>query len=177
MFKPVKISFDCWEIPEIAMFAERRNCGKQPNGVQNRKYDLNKTDFTVNYNGAMGEYAVAKYIDATIDKSIRLSGDNKISDLVKNNIQIQVKNTTFSLDNPFLFFNFKNLFKADIAVLTSPRSANEININGWITKEDFLNKAEEINFGRGARWAVQTDKLNDPKSLLQYLEIREEEFI
>jgi hypothetical protein len=86
MFKPITISFDFLKIPYLVMLAERRNCTKLVH--TNRKYDNNRDDFCVSYNGILGEAAVAKLIGAKIDRSVSLSGDDKISDLVMNDIKI-----------------------------------------------------------------------------------------
>jgi len=171
MFKPITFSIDCWELPKLVLLAERRNCSKLVH--TNRKYDDKRDDFCVSYNGALGEYAVGKLINAKIDKSVSLSGDDKISDLIKNDIRIQVKMNLSKSPNVYLYFNEKELFKADIAVLTTIRSACEIDVEGWITKEDYLNKAQKMNFGKGDRWGVNKKDLHNPKELVEYLEIRE----
>jgi hypothetical protein len=171
MFKPITISFDFLQIPYLVMLAERRNCTKLTH--TNRKYDNNRNDFCVSYNGILGEAGVAKLIGAKVDKTVSLSGDDKISDLLMNDIKIQVKMNLSKGNNIFLYFNEKELFKADIAVLTTIKSACEVDIEGWITREDYLNKAESMNFGKGNRWGVNKKDLQDPNKLAQYLEVRE----
>jgi len=170
-------SFNAFEMLSLVLLAERRNCVKMPHKVPNRKYDKNRTDFTIDLNGAMGEFAVAKLLNINIDDSVSLSGDDKISDLVKNNTKIQVKTNLSRSNNPHLYFNHQDLFKADIAVLATIKSANEVIIEGWITKENFLNKAKTTNFGYGERIGLTANMLDIPEKLLEYIETKEEEFI
>jgi hypothetical protein len=170
-------SFSAFEMLSLVLLAERRNCIKMPHKVPNRKHDKNRTDFTIHLNGAMGEFAVAKLLNINIDDSISLGGDDKISDLVKNNTKIQVKTNLSRSNNPHLYFNHQDLFKADIAVLTTIKSANEVIIEGWITKEKFLNKAKTTNFGYGERIGLTANMLDIPETLLDYVDKKEEEFI
>ena len=162
------ISFDAYEMQRLIMVAHSRNIVKEVHKVRNQRYDNNQSDFSMHLHGLMGEYAVAKLLNTKIDKNISLSGDDKISDLVKNNKKIQVK-TTLML-NKILYFNSKSLFRADLAVLTSIRSATDVILEGWITKEDFLNKAQTYDFGKGQRWGIPAGKLNSIDKIKDFLD-------
>jgi hypothetical protein len=163
----IKVNFDYFDLLSILGIAERRNIIKQVYGVKSQRYDKNQTDFLTHINGVMGEAAVARFLNIKLDKNISLSGDDKIKDLVKDNKTIQVK-TSIKEQNKHLLFNDKSLFKADLAVFASVISITETIIRGWITKEEFLNKAEPKDFGYGQRWTIPFDKLNNPNKLKEY---------
>jgi len=169
------INFDYFDLNTIIGIAERRNIVKVVAGVKSKRYDKNQTDFETHINGVMGEAAVAKYLKIKLDKNVSLSGDDKISDLIKNGNRIQVKTTLFK--NGALFFDSKSLFKADVSVSVAIISPVRVDIQGWIDKETFLNKAEKMNFGYGDRWGIQPNKLNDIAKLNDYLEIRKEQLV
>jgi len=166
------ISFDAYEMQRLVMVAHSRNIVKEVYKVKNQRYDKNQSDFSMHLHGIMGEYAVAKLLNIKIDKNISLSGDDKISDLIKNKKRIQVKTTL--RDNKILFFNSKVLFRADLAVLTSIKSATDVVLEGWISREEYLNKAQTYDFGYGERWGIPADKLNNIDKIKDFLETKQE---
>ena len=160
----IEFRFDAFELQYLCMVAERRNCGKQPNGVRNRRCD-GQNDFSLNLHGVMGEYAVAKYLGAEIDTSISLKGDDKIADLRCSGKSIQVKVNMGRWSTKYLYFNSIDLFRADAAVLVIIRSATEVELAGWIAKSEFSGMASERNFGHGKRFCVESTKLRPIKTL------------
>ena len=154
----------------LVLAAERRNCGKQVNGVVNRKFDTKYSDFSINLHGLMGEYAVSKMLGVKIDTSVSLSGDDKISDLTLNGKTVQVKTRMGVFTNSYLFFRNIELFKADVAVLASICNATEVNILGWITREKFRQAARIVNLAGHDVVAVDSSKLDKPEYLKTYLE-------
>ena len=150
--------FGAFEMQYLCMVAERRNCGKQPNGVKNRKFD-SQNDFSTNLHGVMGEFAVAKYLGLKLDHSVGLSGDDKISDMRRGDQTIQVKTNMWRWNACYLYFNSLDLFRADIAVLAKIKSATEVELAGWITRDEFREKAERKNFGYGERFCVEAQEL------------------
>lgn len=168
----MNFSFDAYEMQRLVMVAHSRNVVKEVHKVKNQRYDKNQSDFSMHLHGIMGEYAVAKLLNIKIDKNISLSGDDKISDLIKNKKRIQVKTTL--RDNKVLFFNSKVLFRADLAILASIRSATDVFLEGWISREEFLNKATTFNFGYGERWGISSEKLNSIDKITQFLDTKQE---
>jgi aromatic ring-opening dioxygenase LigB subunit len=166
------LSFDAYEMQRLVMVAHSRNVVKEVHKVRNQRYDKNQSDFSMHLHGIMGEYAVAKFLNIKIDKNIALAGDDKISDLIKNKKRIQVKTTL--RDNKVLFFNSKLLFRADLAVLTSIRSATDVGLEGWISREEFLNKATTFDFGYGERWGIVSQKLNNIDKIKDFVENNKE---
>jgi len=154
----IKFCFNAFELQYLIMVAERRNCGKQPNGVVDKKYD-HQNDFSVNLHGVMGEFATAKYLGLKLDHSISLSGDDKIGDLMSNQTSIQVKTNMNRWKQVYLYFNSFDLFKANVAVLAVIESATEVGLLGWITPEEFEKRATIKNFNYGDRACVLQDYL------------------
>jgi hypothetical protein len=161
---PCSLCFGAFEMQYLCMVAERRNCGKQPNGVMNRRYDK-QNDFSLNLHGVMGEYAVAKYLGLKLDHSINLSGDDKVADLKRGDETIQVKTNMARWRQCYLYFNSLDLFRANIAVLAKIKSATEVDLVGWVTRDDFHKKAYRKNFGYGERFCLEEEQLRDMQSL------------
>ena len=161
-----EFSFSAFEMQYLVMAAERRHCGKQPNGVPSSKFDKGQSQFSIDLHGVMGEYAVAKLLGVKIDHSVSLSGDDKVSDIVYESTTIQVKTNMGRWRNVFLYFNEASLFRADVAVLAVVRSATQVDLLGWIGRDDFNAICEERNFGHGVRACVD-DKQLEPMSTLR----------
>lgn len=151
--------FDAFQMQYLIMVAERRNCGKEPNGVPNRKFDESQSDFALNLHGVMGEYPVSKLLGIKLDASVSLSGDDKIADLYFNGIPIQVKTNMARGKTSYLYFNSAECFRAKVAVLALIQSPCSVRLAGWIPRDTFLNTYETRDFGYGARLCVASEKL------------------
>ena len=171
--KTHSICLNAFELPYLCMVAERRNCIKAPYNVPNKKCD-HQSDFSVNLHGVMGEYAAAKYLELQIDHSLALEGDDKVSDLRVKDKTIQVKTSMGRRDHPHLFFNQIELFKADYALLAVVKSATEITLAGWITKDEFVEKCFKQNFGYGDRICVRYQDLKPMEELRKIVRSMEE---
>ena len=146
-------------IQYCALMAERRNIIKA--GVRSNKCSK-LTEWESHYVGIMGEYAVAKQLGLRIDESVSMRGDGKIVDLLDGSLQIQVK--TRLPQNPplYLFYESKNI--ADRTICAVVRTPATVELMGWITREDFLAKCQEKDFGYGTRYAVTSDQLERMES-------------
>lgn len=163
-------SLNAFELQMLVLAAERRNCGKQPNGVQNQKVDKKLSDFSVNLHGVVGEYAVSKMLGLKLDTNVNLSGDDKVSDLTYNGRTIQVKTAVGNLENPRLYFRDVDNFQAEVAVLASAWSFTEVAIHGWVTREQFKAKQRPWTTTYGTVPALDAADLESPYYLKPYLE-------
>lgn len=161
---------NAFELQFLVLAAERRNCGKQPNGVSNRKVDTKHSDFSINLHGLMGEFAVAKMLGIKVDTAVSLSGDDKVSDLTFNSKAIQVKTGICSNKNPRLYFRGHQLFQADVAVLATVSCATEVTVHGWITKSQFMERNKPWETSYGVVRAMNADELEQPEYLRSFLE-------
>jgi len=170
---PIPIDFDYFDLLSIMGVAHSRNIIKVAHGVKSKRVDDNQTDFENHINGVMGEAGVARFLKLKLDKKLSLSGDDKIKDFMKDNKTIQVKTCLVKGDYKNLFFPNKEDFRADLSILLSIKSLTSVLIEGWITREDFLNKAKQTILGKNkpAVWAVSNQNLNEPNKLLEYFKI------
>jgi hypothetical protein len=159
-------NLSCFDVQACALIAERRNVVKNVHGVKNKRYGQ-QTDFATHLNGVYGEYVVCDMFGKRPDTSVSLSGDDKVSDIVIDGVRIQIKSRLRTHTNGlYLFFDTLDLFRADIAVLTTLRDAATVAIEGWILREDFIEKHEVVNFGYGDRVAVEKSFLNPASTLV-----------
>jgi len=123
----------------------------------NNRYDQKQTDEDVDLSGIVSEFAVADYLGLALDTSISARGDDG-NDL-KDDRTIQVKSTKYPTGK-LLFDNFGK-FVSDVAflVIVSP-DFKTTRIAGWISKQDFLAKAQTKDFGYGSRVFVSQSELN-----------------
>lgn len=107
--------------------------------------------------GFRGELAFAKLYNLK-PTEVTVDADDGIDYVLDDGRTVDVKLSTYR--NGFLIFDSFDKFKADIAVLAYG-SYNEdfVEIAGWISKEDFMSKCSERNFGYGTRKIVGKDDL------------------
>jgi len=153
------------ELSILKELAARRNGIKFEKGVRNQRYTDRLGDFDIHYQGIQGEYAVALWFrengwNADIDRTISPGGDDKVSDLVINDVTIQVKSRERRPDGD-LYFNHPKLFRAHIAILTIYMREGNIIIPGWTTKEHFMQYHNQKNFGYGTRYCLEQKDLLD----------------
>lgn len=153
------IDFSAFDVVYCALVAERRNVVKEPTGTVNLR-KCNRTDFEVHMLGAMGELAAARWLGVSVDTSVAPSGDDKITDLVVGTTRVQVKARTVQEKPVYLFFNRREQFQADVAVLALVLGPARVQIAGWIRRQEFLEQAVSMDFGYGPRVVVPEGKLN-----------------
>ena len=139
-----------------ALLAERRNVTKT---VASNRRVHDESDFATHLVGVMGEYVVAGFLGARVDDSVSLTGDDKITDLRVHGRTVQVKTRKVLHGETWLYFNRREDFKADIAVLAATENLTTVHVIGWITREEFLEKAEEVDWGYGPRHGVRQSAL------------------
>jgi hypothetical protein len=123
--------------------------------IKNRKIS-NQSDFAVNYAGLLGEYAVARSINAKVDTALMIAGDGG-TDMVLNGNTIQIK--TNMMPEKVLIFNQLEHFKTDWAILCSIESASAVQIHGFISKGKFVKNFYRHDWGYGNRFCVKADVL------------------
>jgi len=155
------------ELDYLMKLAHKRNDPKK-GIVKNKKVDRRFSDVETNFQGLMGEAAVAKLLNVPIDDNISLKGDGGITDLLWKSYTIQVKYNNYSYGDLY-FFNV-NEFKADIAFLVLPLNNAEsggrvVNVRGYMTREEFKKTYEEVDWGYGLRHRVPQHLLHDVRDL------------
>ena len=123
-----------------------------------------KDDVQINYEGALGEVAVSKLLNADLQAEGYNKGDGGI-DMECGNTSIDVKWSTTGE----LYFNKPMV--ADIAVMTTPGTDYYVvNIMGWIEKEEFNRRSFSQRYG-GYKpvKAVRVDQLRKPDTLEKWI--------
>lgn len=149
------------EIQSALDFVEAMRSDKVEHSVTDRKFDAKNTSWAVNLMGHLGEKAVAKVYDVSVDDRVLTGGDDGY-DLVINGKTVQVKT---SVTNQ-LIFNAKHLFSADYAILvqligdrTKPHIDSHFKIWGDISKQKFMDVCFEKDYGYGMRYVCTADNL------------------
>jgi hypothetical protein len=149
------------EIKSALNFVDAMRSDKVEHSVVDRKFDANNTSWAVNLMGHLGEKAVAKVYDVSVDDRVLTGGDEGY-DLVINSKTVQVKT---SVTNQ-LIFNAKHLFSADYAILvqligdrTQPHVDSYFKVWGDISKQKFLDVCFEKDYGYGTRYVCKQEDL------------------
>jgi len=166
--KPVEIRLTEDEVQNALDFIHNMRETKQKHNSKDMMFDLNNTSEGINIVGHLGEIAAAKYLEVTVNQEIYIKGDDG-TDLDLNGISIQVKTSKL----PKLIFNKESDFATDVAVLSQfvgkdNRHAEKdpvFHLWGWITKEEFMDKYYQYDFGYGTRLVVESIQLKPIEEL------------
>lgn len=150
----MEIEFTKADLEFIDNLAHQRNDPKVAANVPDYKMDDKKTDFQVHYEGLIGECAVSKYLELPIDTSISLGGDDHGSDMDIPNVgsaEIRFR------AKPWYEFALNTCdiedFVCDIGIIVVPVKPSfrptKVNVKGWVTKDRFIEKCHQDNFGYG----------------------------
>ena len=116
--------------------------------------------------GFRGELAFAKLYKMP-PTNVTVDADDGIDYVMPDGRTVDVKLSTYR--NGFLIFDSFNKFKSDIAVLVyGTYNENFVEIAGWISKDDFIKKCSERDFGYGTRKIVGKDSLLPMEELREY---------
>tara|TARA_R100001510_G_C7643200_1_gene200729 strand:+ start:1349 stop:1849 length:501 start_codon:yes stop_codon:yes gene_type:complete len=126
-----------------------------------------KDDVQINYEGALGEVAVSKFLCVDLQAEGYTVGDDGV-DMVSDGVTIDVKWSTTG----HLYFG--KPMRADVAVMTCPGSDYYVvNIMGWISKDEFSKKSFSQQFGNYPKVkAVRIDQLRIPDTLQKWIKTR-----
>jgi hypothetical protein len=150
------------EIQDALNFVDAMRQDKKEYNVTDKKFDANNTSWAVNLMGHLGEKAVAKVYNVSVDDRV-LTGGDEGHDLIINGKTIQVKTTVTKQ----LIFNSKELFTADYAILvtlvgdrTQPHIDSHFIVWGDISRDKFLEVCYEKDYGYGVRYVCNTNDLS-----------------
>jgi hypothetical protein len=151
---------DPFDLNNINMFAARQRAAREATKHHSQMKSPNFSEFGLHYVGAMGEYAVAKYLGLDLDYRI-LSGPDDGTDLQSVIGSVQVKTFSFTGKKKIdLFFNSISDFKASVAVGVQIINPTRLRFLGWITQEQFINESDSKDYRHGGvRSFVSEDKL------------------
>jgi len=151
------ITFTTKELKQIESNAKIRTRSHRLTGVATKKVNGQSSDLEIDYNGAFGEYAVAKFLGLPWEEKIYYYGDAGYDFKLENGWTIDVKTTLSSHRN--LLFRRAGKFKASVAVLVWPLNEKQAEIVGWILRDYFLLAAQPRDLGYGINLVLEYNKL------------------
>jgi len=159
------VTFNAFDLLQVAMIAERIHCVKRTLNVNSVKCDLSQTEFELDYIGAMGEYAISKYFSSPINYEIHPGGDNGI-DICINGFACQIKTAARNYKKSYLYFNDMDCFCAPVAIYAKVISPIKVELVGCISRKTFIENHIVKDFGYGERLAMPEGELTDLSVLL-----------
>ena len=160
----IRYKFTDKEMAHLWKVAEVRQSPKENNTHARDKRRVLLPNVEMHLIGLLGEYAFSKFVGVEMDENGYLGGDIEKDFLIDGN-KIEIKTL-----QGYLVFDVQNFdaeFCADIAVLAifnrdpgDRTILHNVSLEGWITKEEFINKRFIDDFGYGPRYCVQPDVLN-----------------
>jgi len=131
-------------------------------GVSPRLENSAQSRNEANIWGFKAEFAVARLFDIE-PPTINVVTDNGV-DLWMDDVSIDVKFS--NKERGPLIFDTADKFKADIAVLVGRTDSDRtLRVNGWISKQAFVDRAKPHNFGYGNRLRMDVSDI-DPIEML-----------
>ena len=147
---------------EIAWAAADRCAYKRNAGVSNNKrVDQIRDDFQITREGLSGEWAVAKVLGLPVNTENYLGGDPGW-DFEYFGIKIDVKTSRAR----YLLFRDLKLFKADYAIYAKYLNEYQVDLMGFVTREEFIQKHSKVNLGYGIHHVMDGNELNDIREML-----------
>jgi hypothetical protein len=150
------------EIQSALNFVDAMRQDKKDYNVTDKKFDANNTSWAVNLMGHLGEKAVAKVYNVSVDNRV-LTGGDEGHDLVIDGKTIQVKTTVTKQ----LIFNAKHLFSADYGILVTlvgdrkqPHINSHFIVWGCISRNKFMDVCYEKDFGYVVRYVCDLEHLS-----------------
>ena len=149
--------------------AIRRQREKVRHLIRSKKVSRRKSDLELHYDGICAERTVAEYLGIPYDPEILLGGDDY--DLVlPDGRTVEVKFRDHPKGDFALMSDRLEDFKADIGVLVCavyPEIGDNAILHcvGWITREEFAERCERVNYGYGDRLAVKQCDLHPMDTL------------
>lgn len=157
------------EIEECRNVANLRNTKKK--GVPSLRVHQGATDYAIHFWGLLGEKAFSIYYGVDIDTTHNEGGGDRGYDFIINEKTIDIKYSR-SKSN-CLIVSSKGRVKADILVLAKPyKRGNPLEgtkLVGWITREEFLERAEYRMFWDRRALCFPQRNLKKMPTLKRYL--------
>lgn len=156
------VHFDPETLAKCHALADRRHANKLREKATDLKYSQKLSSQDLHRIGILGEYAVAKILEIPIDTQIH-DGSDGGSDLEFKGASIQVKTFTYTGANREVY----TTEPPTTLILISCRllSPNEVEVEGWITSEDFKALAKRKDYGYGERLSASIADLRPIASL------------
>jgi len=136
------------EMRGIRLLAEGRYNPKKERGMYDR--DMGNDGFDANVQGLLGEYAVAKALNITLDISLTMRGDDRRDLHLSDGRGIQVKYRNKKGYDYALRSTDPAEFATEIGVLVWPAEGGA-EIVGCISRQKFLQVAKVADYGYGKR--------------------------
>lgn len=165
-----KISDNIYTLGELDMiwissFAAMMHAAKT--GTPERKRADRMTGFQIHLIGAIGEYVASRYLKCKIDTNIYKRTDGG-KDLTYRGWSVQVKTRTYQGKNPDMIIDSSDHVSADIFINTKISDVCSIHLDGWMWKDDVLEKGIKKNYGYGDRIACLC---SDMRPMIELLDI------
>jgi hypothetical protein len=149
--------------------AEQRSKAKRQYNVENHRVGP-QTDFELDYIGVRGEFAFARLFNLPIHQIttdlLRGDGGHKDFDLLGVSISVKARppNRRWFLMTPRLYPP-----KADVLVMMALLDEAHVLAKGWCTRQEFIDRHERPNLGRGPTCGVQDHALRPMDDFLYYM--------
>ncbi len=163
-------TLDAYEVRWMRELAARRNGIKTQHHIRTKKYLNERGDTETHFLGCCAELAVARLLDLQIDESISPRGNQRGYDLItRDGVTIDVRYRNHRDWDFALKSDRASEFKADLAVLVLPAPVpdppHSFQASGWITRDDFLQRASLKDYGYGPRLMVSKHALHPMASI------------
>jgi hypothetical protein len=161
----VPVRFEADELCRLREMAEQRQRPKDQNRDLVKDKRIGSLDnVTMHLIGLLGERAISRLLSLEIDQHDGLSGDRG-KDFALHGTRIEVKTR-----QGLLVFKSLEEFAADIAVLVihKPGCIEEVSVQGWIPRREFLAGHFIANWGYGDRPCIQPSALHPISTLKTY---------
>ena len=153
--RSIKIKLSVSDMADCRQAANFRWQLNRMSGIVNSKVDESRSQDVIDLIGVKAELAVAKCLDIP---HFYQPGYDDGSDMFLGDISIDVK-ATFHPSGQLLFRSAEH-FKANCAVLvTSTETDDVMLLAGWLPRKQFLERAIEVDLGRGPTLACKQDEL------------------
>jgi len=163
------VRFSRQDLSECEQAASLRWQLARASGVANQRRDKSRTDHDIDLLGVKGELAVARIFQ--IDHDIHKGGIDMNIDMWDNDVSFDVKATFTQAGH--LLFKQKQYFKADVAILVTPNDIpDSVMVAGWIGRKEFLEKAQDVDFGSGPSVAMGYNDLRPIPELWKFMTMR-----
>jgi len=161
--RSIKIKLSASDMADCRQAANFRWQLGRISGMVNQKVDESRTEDVVELLGVKAELAVAKCLDIP---HFYQPGFDDGSDMYLGDISIDVKATFYPSGQ--LLFRSAEHFKANCAVLVTSTEADDVMLlAGWLPRKKFLERAIEVDLGRGPTLACTQDELRPIAQLWQ----------
>lgn len=146
---------------DLAAGRGRKDRRRVPTRLLSRRH----TDEQIDYLGVCSEIAVAIAFGVPINDSDLAFGDNKEPDCRIAGLGCAIRGTFYSRGK-LAFKNEQDFGRADAAILVQHHGADTWHVRGWLSRDQYWQRAEPFTAGGTPEWAVDPWRLNHIASIL-----------